>query len=152
MMYKKGGSKKDVQGVINEFYNIRSGWQLMFDDLGTAMGKDALTEFAPLFGKKFKDYLGSTYEIFRNKSVIPLLNYKPSEQAVKKMMQLFKESASESGVKLIDEQAEYYVNRLIKTAQLPKGFKMDKPSNVVFQIPDFFAGKTVLDDAITSKG
>ena len=29
---------------------------------------------------------------------------------------------------------------------------MDKPSNVVFQIPDFFAGKTVLDDAITSKG
>jgi hypothetical protein len=29
---------------------------------------------------------------------------------------------------------------------------MDKPSDVVFQIPDFFAGKTVLDDAITSKG
>ena len=24
---------------------------------------------------------------------------------------------------------------------------MDKPSDVVFQIPDFFAGKTVLDDA-----
>ena len=29
---------------------------------------------------------------------------------------------------------------------------MDKPSNVVFQIPDFFVGKTVLDDAVTSKG
>ena len=29
----------------------------MFDDLGTAMGKDALTEFAPLFGKKFKAHL-----------------------------------------------------------------------------------------------
>ena len=29
---------------------------------------------------------------------------------------------------------------------------MDKPSDVVFQIPDFFVGKTVLDDAVTSKG
>ena len=53
---------------------------------------------------------------------------------------------------LQQQQAEYYVNRLVKTAQLPKGFKMDKPSDVVFQIPDFFVGKTVLDDAVTSKG
>ena len=41
-------------------------------------------EFKTLFGIKFKGYLGATYEIFRNKSVIPLLNYKPTEQAVKK--------------------------------------------------------------------
>ena len=148
MMYKKGGSKKDVQGVINEFYNIRSGWQLMFDDLGTAMGKDALTEFAPLFGKKFKDYLGSTYEIFRNKSVIPLLNYKPTEQAVKKMMALFKESAADKGVKLSDEQAEYYVNELIATAKPTTTIatSAEKSSGVYFNAPDFFMNKTVLDD------
>ena len=148
MMYKKGGSKKDVQGVINEFYNIRSGWQLMFDDLGTAMGKDALTEFAPLFGKKFKDYLGSTYEIFRNKSVIPLLNYKPTEQAVKKMMTLFKESAADKGVKLSDEQAEYYVNELISTAKPTTTIatSAEKSSGVYFNAPDFFMNKTVLDD------
>ena len=30
----------------------------MFDDLGTAMGKDALTEFAPIFGKNLKIILG----------------------------------------------------------------------------------------------
>jgi hypothetical protein len=42
MMIKKGGNEKDVKGVIEQFYNIRSGWQLMFDDLGAAMGKDAL--------------------------------------------------------------------------------------------------------------
>ena len=148
MMYKKGGSKKDVQGVINEFYNIRSGWQLMFDDLGTAMGKDALTEFAPLFGKKFKDYLGSTYEIFRNKSVIPLLNYKPTEQAVKKMINLFKESAADKGVKLSNEQAEYYVNELIATAKPTTTIatSAEKSSGVYFNAPDFFMNKTVLDD------
>jgi len=148
MMYKKGGKAEDVQGVLNEFYNIRAGWQLMFDDLGTAMGKDALTEFAPLFGKKFKDYLGSTYEIFRNKSVIPLLNYKPTEQAVKKMMNLFKESASEKGVKLSDEQAEYYVNELLASARPTTTISTaaERSAGVYFNAPDFFVNKTVLDD------
>ena len=148
MMTKKGGKAEDVQGVLDQFYNIRAGWQLMFDDLGTAMGKDALKEFAPLFGKKFKDYLGSTYEIFRNKSVIPLLNYKPTEQAVKKMMNLFKESASEKGVKLSDEQAEYYVDELLSTARPTTTISTaaERSSGVYFNAPDFFVNKSVLDD------
>ena len=29
---------------------------------------------------------------------------------------------------------------------------MDKPSDPVFQIPDFFVGKSVLDDAVTDRG
>ena len=151
MMLKKGGSEKDVQGVIEQFYNIRSGWQLMFDDLGTAMGKDALTEFAPLFGKKFKDYLGSTYEIFRNKSVIPLLNYKPTEQAVKKMKKLFTESAAEKGVTLGDEQAEYYVNELLASVRPPRTIATtaEKTSGVYFNAPDFFVNKTTLADIET---
>ena len=151
MMYKKGGSRKDVEGVINEFYNIRAGWQLMFDDLGTAMGKDALTEFAPIFGKKFKDYLGSTYDIFRNKSVIPMLNYKPTEQAVEKMIKLFTESAADKGVKLEREQAEYYVNELIRTARPPKAIatKAEKTSGVYFNAPDFFVNKTTLSELET---
>jgi hypothetical protein len=151
MMIKKGGNEKDVKGVIEQFYNIRSGWQLMFDDLGAAMGKDALTEFAPLFGKKFKDYLGSTYEVFRNKSVIPMLNYKPTEQAVKKMMKLFTESAADKGVKLEPEQAEYYVNELLASARPPKAIatKAEKTSGVYFNAPDFFVNKTTLADLET---
>lgn len=151
MMLKKGGKAEDVQGVINEFYNIRAGWQLMFDDLGTAMGKDALKDFSPLFGKKFKDYLGQTYEIFRNKSVIPMLNYKPTEQAVKKMIKLFTESAADKGVKLEPEQAEYYVNELLASARLPKSIATttEKSSGVYFNAPDFFVNKTTLADLET---
>jgi hypothetical protein len=151
MMLKKGGKAEDVQGVINEFYNIRAGWQLMFDDLGTAMGKDALKDFSPLFGKKFKDYLGQTYEIFRNKSVIPMLNYKPTEQAVKKMIKLFTESAADKGVKLEPEMAEYYVNELLTSARLPKSIATttEKSSGVYFNAPDFFVNKTTLADIET---
>ena len=152
MMIKKGGKPEDVKGVIDSFYDIRAGWQLMFDDLGGAMDKDALKEFAPLFGKKFKDYLGATYEIFRNKSVIPLLNYKPTEQAVKKMMKLFTESAAEKGVKLEPEQAEYYVNELLRTARPTSTIATtaEKTSGVYFEAPDFFVNKTILDTIETS--
>ena len=152
MMIKKGGKPEDIKGVMDSFYDIRAGWQLMFDDLGGAMDKDALKEFAPLFGKKFKDYLGATYEIFRNKSVIPLLNYKPTEQAVKKMMKLFTESAAEKGVKLEPEQAEYYVNELLRTARPTSTIATtaEKTSGVYFNAPDFFVNKTILDTLETS--
>ena len=83
----------------------------------------------------------------RNK--IQILSYKPTDEAVQKAITLFKDVAKQNGKTITDGQAEYYVNRLVKTAQLPKGFKMDKASDVVFKIPDFFVGKTVLDDAVS---
>ena len=151
MMRKKGGSAEDIQGVLDSFYDIRSGWKLMFDDLGASMDKKALADFGDVFGTKFKDYLGSTYEIFQNKSIIPMMNYKPTAEAVKKMMQQFTESAAEKGVKLEPEQAEYYVNKLIETARPAQTFatNAERTSGVYFDAPDFFLNRTVLDDIET---
>ena len=151
----KAKAKPDVRtSIYNNLDSIRTGWGDMFSALGGKIARDktAFKEFKQLFGKKFQDYLGSTYDRFANKSVLPFLSYKPTDEAVQKAITLFRDVARQNGKPISKEQAEYYVNRLVKTAQLPKGFKMDKPSNVVFQIPDFFVGKTVLDDAVTSKG
>ena len=151
----KAQAKPQVRTAIyGNLNSIRTGWGDMFSALGGKIARDktAFKEFKQLFGKKFQDYLGSTYDIFSNRSIIPFLSYKPTEEAMQKAITLFRDVARQNGKPITEQQAEYYVNRLIKTAQLPKGFKMDKPSDVVFQIPDFFAGKTVLDDAITSKG
>ncbi len=151
----KAQAKPDVRKAIyGNLDSIRTGWGDMFSALGGKIARDktAFKEFKQLFGKKFQDYLGSTYDRFANKSVLPFLSYKPTDEAVQKAMTLFRDVARQNGKPITEQQAEYYVNRLVKTAQLPKGFKMDKPSNVVFQIPDFFVGKTVLDDAVTSKG
>ena len=63
-----------------------------------------------------------------------------------------KEVARQNGKNITNEQAKYYVNRLVKTARLPKGFRMDRPSDPIFHLPDFFVGKTVLDDAVTDRG
>ena len=140
--------------IYGNLDSIRTGWGEMFSALGGKITRDktAFKEFKQLFGKKFQDYLGSTYDRFSNNSVLPFLSYRPTDEAVQKAINLFRDVARQNGKPISEQQAEYYVNRLVKTAQLPKGFKMDKPSDVVFQIPDFFVGKTVLDDAVTSKG
>jgi len=151
----KARAKPEIRkAIFNNLDSIRTGWGEMFSALGGKISRDktAFKEFKQLFGKKFQDYLGSTYDIFSNRSILPFLSYKPTDEAVQKAVTLFRDVARQNGKPISEQQAEYYVNRLVKTAQLPKGFKMDKPSNVVFQIPDFFVGKTVLDDAVTSKG
>jgi len=149
---KAGADEKTIQSVMDNLDVIRAGWGDMFSAIGGKIDKENIGEFKNLFGNKFKNYLGSTYDIFQNKSLLPFLNWKPAAQEVEKTKNMFKQVALQNGKELTDEEANYYVERLIKTAKLPKGFRMDKPSDPIFQIPDFFVGKTVLDDAVSNKG
>jgi hypothetical protein len=150
---KKAGAKDEtIANILGNLSAIRSGWGDMFSAIGGKIDPENIGDFKQLFGNKFKNYLGSTYDIFQNKSLIPMFNFKPAEQAIEKTKEMFKQVALQNGRPITDEQASYFVDRLVKTARLPKGFRMDKPSDPIFQIPDFFVGKTVLDDAVTDKG
>ena len=150
---KKSGAKDEtIADILGNLSAIRAGWGDMFSTIGGKIDPENIGDFKKLFGNKFKNYLGSTYDIFQNKSLIPFFNFKPAEQAIDKTKEMFKQVALQNGRPITDEQANYFVDRLVKTARLPKGFRMDKPSDPIFQIPDFFVGKTVLDDAVTDKG
>jgi hypothetical protein len=150
---KKAGAKDEtIANILGNLSAIRSGWGDIFSAIGGKIDPENVGDFKQLFGNKFKNYLGSTYDIFQNKSLIPMFNFKPAEQAIEKTKEMFKQVALQNGRPITDEQANYFVDRLVKTARLPKGFRMDKPSDPIFQIPDFFVGKTVLDDAVTDKG
>ena len=149
---KYGADDKTISSILDNIGLIRAGWGDMFSAIGGKINPTDIKDFKNLFGNKFKNYLGSTYDIFQNKSLIPFFNFKPAEEAINKTKNMFKEVALQNGKEITDEQANFYVERLVKTARLPKGFRMDKPSDPVFQIPDFFVGKTVLDEAVTDKG
>jgi len=45
-------------------------------------------------------------------------------------------------------QAEEIVANALKDPNLPKGFRLDKPSDVIFKVPDFFVNRTVLDETL----
>jgi hypothetical protein len=149
---KYGADEETITSILGNFSVIRGKWGDLFTKLGkTATGKD-LDEFKGLFGDKVKSWLGATYDIFQNKSIIPYLAYKPTRQAVDKTIKLFQDVAEQKGKPITREEAEYYVNNIIKTAKLPKGFKMDKPSDPIFQVPDFFVNNTSAKDVTNFKG
>ena len=154
-----GAGKKEIDGIFGAFEDMRSEWGEMFGYLGRKMSADDLASFKTGFGKKFGDYLGSTYEVFKNKSLIPMFNFAPGREAIKKGMNMFKESHAKSkgmtlkeaeakGLALKDEQAEYYVNQVVESARPPQRLstKAEQNAGVYFDAPDFFGNKTTLHE------
>ena len=148
IMKSKNAKKEDIDGVFDSFEQMRLGWGHIFSRLGYSMDDVARTEFKELFGNKFKSYLGSTYEIFQNKSLLPFLRYKPTEEAVEKTIKLFMDSASEAGKPISRGEAELFVNRAIETVKMPRDISTskEKTTGIYFDAPEFFANKTVLDE------
>jgi hypothetical protein len=150
---KTAGAKDEtIQSILSGLSVIRTGWGDMFSAIGGKIDPKDLGNFKKLFGNKFKNYLGSTYDIFQNKSIIPFLGFKPTEEAIQKTKEMFKQAAIQNGRPITDLEAEGFVERLIKSARLPDDFRMDKPADPIFKIPDFFVGKTILDDAVKGDG
>ena len=131
------------------FGRIRQRWGDLFTDLGGTLNADDLKNFRHLFGNKFKEYLGATYDIMQNKSILPWLRYKPTADSIEEVKNIFKKTYAEvhPGQVLDDLEAEQHVMSIIESAKLPKGMRMDVPSDPYFTIPKFFAGKTVMRDA-----
>ncbi len=140
------------KSILGGLSVMRSKWSELFSKLGGSLDAADIQAFKKLFGGKFKNYLGSTYDIFQDKSILPWMRYKPSAEAITNAKDLFKASAKEAGKDLTDLEAEQIVNNVLKTSGLPKGLRMDKPSDALFNIPDFFVNRTALDDAVKRGG
>ena len=145
----KEAAEELEKSILGGLSVIRSKWSELFSKLGGSIDSNDLATFKQLFGNKFKNYLGATYDIFQEKSIIPFLRYKPAAQAVKNAEDLFKASAKEAGKELTDLEAEQIVSGILRAPIMPKGFRADKPSDALFKIPDFFVNRTALDDALT---
>ena len=141
-----------ITDILGSLSTIRSRWSDLFSKLGRSLGQNEIKEFKSLFGNKFKNYIGSTYDIFQNQSIFPWVRYKPTKEAVDEAKEVFKSSAREAGEEMTDLQAEQAVSRVLKTARLPKGMRMDRPSDAIFEVPGFFVNRTTLDEVVTARG
>jgi len=145
---KLGSKEENIKGIFDAFEDMRSDWSEMFTALGKRMDPKTKKDFVKAFGKKFEDYLGTTYQALQNKSLIPISNFKPGQEAIDRAVVLFKDAARTSGKNLTDEEALHYVNKVVETAAIPKGISTssEKTAGVMFNAPDFFINKTVLSD------
>jgi len=151
-MDELGAKPDDVMKLRAGLNIIRKKWGDLFTELGKTLNADEIAKFKSLFGNKFKNYLGSTYEFMYNKSIIPWFRYKPTRELIDRAKKVFIDSAEEAGRKVTPLEAEAMVSNVIKSAGMPKGFRLDKPSDALFNIPDFFVNRTTLDDAVTQRG
>ncbi len=141
---------KNIDDIFDNITAIRTGWGEMFSALSTRITGKQLNEFKGLFGNKFKDWLGQTYDVYQNRSLIPFFNWKPAREAVEATKKMFIEQAKRNGVRLTDGEAELYVERLVKSAQkqgLPKGLRLDKEASPLFKMPIFRKG-TIQEDLV----
>ena len=139
---------------IEKIFESIGGAREKFVDLINASSnapKDVQT-LKTLMGKRVKDYLGSTYRIFEDKSVLPFLAYTPTEEAIKGTKEYFKRYAKENGKNLTDFQAQSMVDSVIKSAKnqkappgLPIKFAKGTLAEEGPQIDKFFK-RVVTDD------
>ena len=106
-----------------------------------------------LMGKRVQEYLGNTYKIFEDKSILPFLNYAPTEEAIKNAEVFFKRYAAQNGRKLTDFQAKGIVETVVKSAQkqkaapgLPFKYAKDTASDEGMEIDKFL--KNIITDKI----
>ena len=77
-----GAKPEDIAQLTGGLSVIRTKWGNLFTELGKTLSKTEIDEFRTLFGNKFKNYLGSTYEFMYNKSLIPWFRYKPTRELI----------------------------------------------------------------------
>ena len=82
--------------------------------------------------------LGSTYDVFQNKSLIPWFNYTPTAEAIDKTKAVLINSARQAGKELTDQEADDAVAGILRTVKMPPGFKMDRGNVPLFKVPSFF--------------
>ena len=145
-----GATDESIEKIFESIGNARETFVDLINASSNAP-KDVQT-LKSLMGKRVKDYLGSTYRIFEDKSVLPFMAYTPTEEAVKGTKEYFKRYAKENGKNLTDFQAQSMVDAVLKSAKnqkappgLPIKFAKGTLAEEGPQIDKFFK-KVVTDD------
>ena len=95
-----------LANIFSDMESIRSGWGTMFSLLGKDIKqlskshkqyKSAFNDYKKIFSTKFKDYLGATYDVFQNRSLVPMFTKPVSTEVADKAAAVFMKSARAAG-------------------------------------------------------
>ena len=93
IMKDKKVSQEKIDKMYNAITNSRAAFVelLDFTKKGSAPGqvKTNVQELEEIMGDRVKQYLGNTYKIFNEKSILPFANYEPTDEAINRAVRLF---------------------------------------------------------------
>ena len=121
---------------------IRAGQKLKLKEF-----KGLFKDYKELFGSKFKNYLGATYDVFQNRSLIPLFAKPVSTEIAEKAAREFMKIAKVNNQSISWQQALMAVDNIAETARAPKNFDQD----VLVDLPHFFTSKSMAQKAVNIK-
>ena len=93
-MADKKVKKEDVNKMYNAITNSRGAFVQLLDYIRKGSSPDAVTtnvkELEDIMGDRVKQYIGNTYRIFEEKSILPFANYEPTDEAMERAASVFK--------------------------------------------------------------
>jgi len=151
LLKDNGATDESIKSIFESLNGARRTFTQLINASSNAP-KDVKT-LQSLMGNRVKEYLGNTYRIFEDTSILPYMRYTPTEEAINETKQFFKKYAAKNGKKLNDFQAQTMVETIIKTAQkqkappsLPFKYVKETAADEGPEIDKFF--KNILTDQI----
>jgi hypothetical protein len=135
-----GLSTNARNNLISDMFKVRNQFNVFKNTFVKESGGNlniANKEFMELMGERMRNIFNSEYKIFTDRSILPFLNYKPTESAINEVKEVFKRYAAGNGIKLTPEDLDGLVDDIIKNVKY----------NPVTQTPEFpLTVMSVLDE------
>ena len=133
-----GLSNKNIKDVVAELSKVR---RQMADFKNPILAGENLNvgsrEFAKIMSDRMRNMFNAEYEIARGRSILPWRNYKPTDDSIQQVQQIFKRNAKEKGVNLTQQNLDDTIDDIIENVQI----------NPVTKTPEFpVSSLSVLDD------
>ena len=142
----------DIESLDLAMNGMRLQWEKLFSSMGNRLTPSALKEFQRVLPDRINQAMDRGYEIFKNNAGQPRINgtvvmenYKPTQAIMNETAAQLIKIADDKGLQLSLQDAKLITEEIVKTAELPKGFKLNDSTGIVrANFPDFVL-KSVAD-------
>jgi len=119
-MTKRGAKQEGIDTVLTGIDRIRNEWTNLISiaSKGTEeISEGLMSNLKSLMGERLKTQIGNTYAIFENKYTNMFNKFKPTQDSVDKVKQIFIRYASKNGKEITDLQAQSMVDNILEQAK-----------------------------------
>ena len=136
-----GISKNQGEELVKEMYKVRNKFNTFKNSLLQGGNVNAANkEFMDIMSERMRNIFTSEYKIFEGKSILPFLNYKPTESAINGVKSVFEKYAKQNGIELSAQDLDDIITDVIKNVRM----------NPLTKTPEFpMTVLSVLDDNAT---